>query len=209
MVKTADRPHPITILVSISALALSLFSLQQSCSAQRATKATSRAMLVLKSAQLRGPANIWSYGSNLPYIDYESALLFQVENVGKAIARSPRLQYDLEATAGAWKGVWRGAGTIKFMDDPPATPVVGEGKVSGQGLDPTKQPGGVLIFPDLTLHYRLSYDDEATGTHFDEKESCGQFSLGDFIYIEAPGRPKPQLPKSRSGSFPMLPCPPK
>jgi hypothetical protein len=195
-VKTADHPHIITILLSLSALVVILFSLQQSCSAQRTTKATSRAMLVFKSAQLTSfnlSEGRQGTRSNKVVLD------FQVENVGKAIAHNPSLQYDLEVQpvsrkSGAfnktWRysymgRVWRGHGTIKFMDDPPATPVVGEGEV--------EVPDGVLeAFPNtLTLHYRLSYDDEATGARFDEKESCGRFLV------------------ETSQIFPMLPCPPK
>jgi hypothetical protein len=52
--KTADSPHVITLLLSLSALGVSLLSLQQSCTAQRVSKATSRAMLIFKSAQLSG-----------------------------------------------------------------------------------------------------------------------------------------------------------
>ena len=219
--KTADRPHTITILVStittvlsLSALVVSVISLHQSRSAQLATKATSRAMLVLKSAQL-SPRNGHDviYSENPPIATEYFKLLFQVENVGKAIAHNPSLQYDLEGSHGL-----QDAGTIKFMDDPPGTPVVGEGKSLGIGWaptnfrrigDPRTLPSEVLSLNDLTLHYRLSYDDEATGAHFDEKESCGEFSVGPVAYFQAPGRPKPQLPEIHSGSFPMLPCLPR
>jgi hypothetical protein len=171
---------------------VSFFSLQQSCSAQRATKATSRAMLVFKSAQiLEFDVSADRRGTR----SGKFVLDFQVENVGKAIAHNPSLQYDLEVqpesspSPGKWiyrMGRLRRTGTIKFMDDPPATPVVGEGEV--------EVPYEALVaFPDtFTLHYRLSYDDEATGAHFDERESCGRFVVDN--------------PRN---SFPLQPCRPK
>lgn len=95
---------------------------------------------------------------------------FQVENVGKAIAHDPSLRYDVELlpVGGRETGVTR-IGTIKFMDDPPGTPVTAVARVevpyharSIEKLTPLA----------LTVCYKLSYHDESTGTHFDEKESC-------------------------------------
>ena len=53
-------------------------------------------------------------------------------------------------------------------------PVVAEGEV--------EVPYEVMLaFPStITLRYRLSYDDEATGAHFDEKESCGEVFLKEI-----------------------------
>jgi hypothetical protein len=143
-------------------------------------------MLVFKSARIR------SLGMPEYNLQDKVVLDFEVENVGKAIAHNPSLRYDLEVrpTSHFHKTYpkWIGHGTMKFMDDPPATPVVAEGEVEV----PDKALGD---FPDtLTLYYRLSYDDDATGASFDEKESCGQF------FVERRLVPFPPM---------LQPCPPR
>jgi hypothetical protein len=162
-------------------------------------------MLVFKSAELRG----FSISEDLQGTRSNKVILdFEVENVGKAIAHNPSLQYDLEVQPDDGVGrvlsqkMERLRGTIKFTDDPPATPVVGEGEV--------EVPYKVLVaflrprvkarrtFLDIfTLHYRLSYDDEATGAHFVEKESCGEF-LVETLQM-----------RGSAPLFSMQPCTPK
>lgn len=171
--KTADRPHVITLLLSLGALVVSLFSLQQSCTAERVSRATSRAMLIFKSAQLAGLSiSVTPETIATPQKQPLSLLLAsQVENVGKAIAHNPSLRYDdveLLPVGGPQTGVTR-IGTIKFMDDPPGTPVTAVATVAVPYHARSSEKIPTL---GLTLHYKLSYDDEATGTHFDEKESC-------------------------------------
>jgi hypothetical protein len=88
---------------------------------------------------------------------------FQLENVGKAIARNPALQYDLDVPLNQQEKV-SSHGIAKFIDDPPATPV--EARVVVEVSSEFAQRDGA------TLHYKIAYDDEATGIHFEEKTAC-------------------------------------
>jgi hypothetical protein len=132
---TAQKPHWITIALSIIAILLSAVSLYQSCAVQKLSRATARAMVIFGAAELTGFNVSQKVGEQMR----TTSLTFnvQVQNVGKAMAHNVTLHYQAHLLPLRQAEISEN-GQILFGDDPlgmPALELSRQPKVSRIGPD--------------------------------------------------------------------------
>jgi hypothetical protein len=112
---TAQKPHWITIALSIIAILLSAVSLYQSCAVQKLSRATARAMVIFGAAELTGFNVSQKVGEQMR----TTSLTFnvQVQNVGKAMAHNVTLHYQAHLLRLRQAEISEN-GQILFGDDP-------------------------------------------------------------------------------------------
>jgi hypothetical protein len=166
--RIADRPHLVTIAISLLASIIASLALYESHSARRLSIATSRAILRVTAARITSLSRVGIY------IDLTTT------NLGKSVARNVQLSFS----GGTLWGDEKSTDDRRSMDDiVPSTSaraqvVLGVNKYpidvmpSLGSLGKAKPVGVFVISTDLT------YVDEATGAVFKERQ-CFQGIVWD------------------------------